>query len=111
MIVTVVTSMSLAAVVADGRREHAVLELQAAELARSNAELEQFAHVASHDLQEPLRTVTSFAQLLAKRYRNRMDKDADEFIQHVVDGTTRMARLIDDLLEFSRAGRGDNPME
>ena len=97
--------------ITDRKEMDARLRKNADELARSNEELEQFAYVASHDLREPLRMVTSFSQLLQQRYQGRLDADADEFIHYVVEGGKRMDALVNDLLEFSRINSRAKPLQ
>ena len=101
---SVIGASAIARDITDRKKAEEVLAQRTEELARSNAELQQFASLASHDLQEPLRTVANFAQFLQERYKGKLDAKADEFIYFMVDAAARMQQLISDLLAYSRVG-------
>jgi PAS domain S-box-containing protein len=101
---TIVGASTIARDITDRKVAEGELVRQTEKLQRSNEELEQFAYIASHDLSEPLRSISGYVELLARRYEGQIDEDADRFIAHVVAGCSRMKQLIDDLLTCSRAG-------
>jgi PAS domain S-box-containing protein len=107
----VMGAVSVARDVTALRQTQRALEDRAGELERSNAELAEFAYVASHDLSEPLRMITSYLQLLRRRFGDQLEGEADEYVGHAIGGAARMRTLIEDLLAYSRAGRSERPPE